>query len=246
MKVILLNRLALLGMGVFLGAMGAYWAGTSVRETPPMVTAVPAARPPVRIQMPPPSGSRSAGPEAPEPAMAGDAATKRPAARTPAAEIIPEAGPPPTAPPSEALRQFTEVFSLTEGEERMKAFQQLVASISPANAALYHKAWMQGPYMQADSAMNQAYNGHIGQVYGAGVVGPRDGYGPKDMMGAYTFVKDQFHGWIQTDPAAAEKWLDGLAHPEFRAAMEKAWDEAAKQASPTDRNNLPGNLLESR
>jgi hypothetical protein len=136
---------------------------------------------------------------------------------------------------SEESTAFAAIFAMPEGEEQTTAFEYLVKSITPEKAELWHKAWMRGPYMQAETEMTHLYNCRIGEVYGPVVVGVRDGYGPKDMMGADWFVKDQFQGWIRSDPAAAEKWLDGLQHPEFRAAMERAWDESAQASEAAAR-----------
>lgn len=58
------------------------------------------------------------------------------------------------------------------------------------------------------------------------VVGQRTGEASKDLLGARSFVGDQFPGWIETGPVAAERWLDSVEQPEFRAAMEEARVEA--------------------
>lgn len=220
--------------GVVLGTAAGYLAG-SVWGTP-QVSELPAAAPVTRFVEAPVivTGSVSVT-ENPDGITGGGVAIRSPgggvAIRSPghqrAEPEAPKDADVPLTPEVQALSQFMAVFDIEDPDAQTAAFQNMVAGITPANAAAYHKAWMSGQCVRASDGQEQMYNSHIGGVYGPSVVGVRDGTGPKDMMGAYSFVKDQFQGWIRSDPPSAEKWLDGLSFEPFRIAMESAWDEAA-------------------
>lgn len=211
--------------GVVLGSVAGYLAGSAGIKSQGLD--LPANTPVTRFVQAP---VRAAGPgtvsENPEGITGGEAAGRNLENPLMAPEA-PNAGEVQMTPEQEALKQFMSVFDIEDPDAQTAAFQNVLAGITSTNAATYHKAWMTGPYERTSGGQEQMYNSHIGEVYGPVVVGMRDGTGPKDMMGAYSFVKDQFQGWIRTDPPSAEKWLDGLTFEPFRTAMESAWDETA-------------------
>lgn len=136
----------------------------------------------------------------------------------------------------EAATQVSGILSIVEEQERLEKFSRMVGLMTPENFSLYHAAWLSWHGGHKTPVLESPiYNRRAGQVAGPEVVGQRTGEGSKDLLGARTFVRDQFLGWIETDPVSAERWLDGVEQPEFRAAMEQVWVEAADAANAAGR-----------
>lgn len=227
------------GLGIFAagataGALGGYWAGTA-RPTPSSAIASAPDRP-VRV-LQDSTALESLPPPRPDDPFAGKPRTGQ--ARTASDPTTHLESPQALTAEDQAWEEFAKIETLPPAEQ-LDAFKNLVAQITPENVETYHKAWMRGIAQKANFVWDSLYNRHLGKIHGAKVVGTRDGYNSKDMGGASSYVREQFIGWIETDPAAAEAWLDRLEHPEFKAVMEEIWNEAADRAEARNGHSSPG------
>ena len=115
--------------------------------------------------------------------------------------------------------QFQVALRNADPLKRMHQLLALLDLIQPENAGLYYKGWVD--YLRrnrVDLGLEALINRRLGQTGGAKFVGSRKGEGA-DMAGTGTYVRDQFLGWMDRDPGAARKWLDGLQNEKFREAM---------------------------
>jgi hypothetical protein len=196
--------------GLTVGALGGWWAGS---RHAPAENSSRAALSPARQQASP---SPVAPPGVGKPAAAPDAAVESPATDAPAA----------TAQIARALRSTNPV-------KRSLQFHAVLALMTPENGQFYLDGWLE--YLRENPPpLSEAplFNRRIGEVLGAVVVGSRTGDSPRDGRGARTFVRDQFLGWMDTDPTAARAWLDGLENEEFRETMVGSYFDAMSEENP--------------
>jgi hypothetical protein len=132
-----------------------------------------------------------------------------------------------------AAAQIARALRSTNPVKRSRQFHAVLALMTPENGQFYLDGWLE--YLRENpTPLSEAplFNRRIGEVLGAVVVGSRTGDSPRDRGGARTFVRDQFLGWMATNPAAARAWLDGLENEEFREAMVGSYFDALSEENP--------------
>lgn len=134
----------------------------------------------------------------------------------------------PAETPEQAEKQISDILKISSVEKKLDEFNILLTRITLQNASLYHAAWLRWERVNKapPEILSAIFNRRIGGVMGSQLLGQRTGYNPKDMEGINNDVRLQFIGWIEADPAAAEMWLHGLEHSEFRGEMENIWNLA--------------------
>jgi hypothetical protein len=108
-------------------------------------------------------------------------------------------------------------------DEKMAAF---LSAITPTVAADLRKAVKK---LLVARKMPPDYepicNRRLGQLIGPEIVGKRTGATQIEKDGAATYIKDQFAGWMDVDPVAAQAWLDGLQNTIFKVTLKTAYSE---------------------
>lgn len=131
-----------------------------------------------------------------------------------------------------ALAQINDALLQGNPIERSRKFIAVLGLMNESNGKLYLDAWLEHlrthPPIQAQGEM---MNRRLGQIMGGTVVASRTGT-PYEMKGTRTWLKDQFLGWMETDPGASWKWLDGLKNEQFREVMAGVYLESAAQENP--------------
>jgi RNA polymerase sigma factor (sigma-70 family) len=133
----------------------------------------------------------------------------------------------------EAAAQMGRALRTNDPILRTRRFIDVLALMTPENGQAYLDGWLKycsDNRTPADQA--QLFNRRVGQVLGKVVTGNRTGT-PGDMRGnGGGAVRDQFLGWMDTDPGAAKAWLDGLKNEAFREAMVGPWLEVTARQNP--------------
>ena len=125
----------------------------------------------------------------------------------------------PASTKDDAAGQFRLTLRNPNPIQRANQLLALLDLIKPENAETYLEGWLiHLRKNKVDPGLESLINHRFGQTMGPKIVGNRKG-SDSDMRAAGGYVKDQFLGWIESDPGAARKWLDGLENEDFREAM---------------------------
>ncbi len=124
--------------------------------------------------------------------------------------------------------------------ERTAALQKEFGNVTPQNALLYQSAWKALVLENPDGNAHWGLlNRKLGQVVGAQVVGKRTGNGGSDLPGAKTYVKDQFSGWMDADPKAAQEWFAKLKNEAFQSALLEVYSAESAESPRSPQSTIP-------
>ena len=138
----------------------------------------------------------------------------------------------PAKDPTAALAQITDALRSRDPIQRFGKFSAVLGLMDASNGKMYLDAWLL--FLKTDQvvlAHSEMMNRRLGQTIGETVVANRTGT-PYEMSGTRTWLRDQFLGWMETDPSAGWKWLDGLKNEEFREIMAGVYLESAVLENP--------------
>ncbi len=133
---------------------------------------------------------------------------------------------------STAAAQFTWALRSADPIQKTQRLLAVLELMTKENASLYQDGWRE--FLRdnlGQDAPAVLLNRRFGQLIGAEVVGNRKG-SDFDMSGARSWVRDQLLGWMDTDPGAARKWLDGLENEKFREVMIGSYLESGVAKNP--------------
>ncbi len=125
-------------------------------------------------------------------------------------------------------------------EGRADAIRAELSKITAQDAVTFPSLWREVATIKPEAnGYWSALNHRIGQVAGSETVGKRKGDRGRDMDGVRSYVKDQFAGWMETDPKGAEAWLSGLKNAEFQSALLEAYSKEMQQTPKLEKPSKP-------